>query len=69
MGDELLTVNEAAGFLSVHPWQVRKYIKDGALRAYMMGGSTAMCNTNRRRWRIWRTDLVAFVNRAGNKGE
>jgi len=62
---KLLTVNEAADFLSVNPWQVRDYITNGQLRAYKMGNGTGK-RGNKRRWRIWKEDLIAFINRGSN---
>ena len=60
-----MTVNEAAEFLSVNPWQIRDYINKGQLKAYKMGNGTNK-KGSRRRWRIWKQDLVAFVNRISN---
>ena len=60
-----LTVAEAADFLSVNPWQVRHYISRGVLKAYKMGNGSNK-KGSRRRWRIWKDDLIAFVNRDSN---
>jgi len=63
--DKPLTVKEAAEFLSVSTWQVRDYIYEGRLRAYKMGNGTGK-RGSRREWRIWKKDLVAFINRSSN---
>ena len=60
-----LTVAEAADFLSVNPWQIRHYISRGVLKAYKMGNGRNK-KGSRRRWRIWKEDLVAFINRDSN---
>lgn len=65
MSDRPLTVNEAAEFLSVNPWQVRNYIKKKLLKAYKMGNGHGEKHSSTE-WRIWKDDLVAFVNRSGN---
>ena len=60
--DKPLTVIQAARILSVHPWQVRKYIRTKQLMAYKLGVNTTKQGDNRR-WRIWEADLGAFINR------
>jgi len=67
--DRPLTVKEAAEFLRVAPGQVRVYISKGLLKAYKMGnGSHKTRSTGR--WRIWKDDLMVFINRSGNiKGD
>ena len=60
-----LTVAEAADFLSVNPWQIRHYISRGVLKAYKMGNGKNK-KGSRRRWRIWKEDLVSFINRDSN---
>lgn len=63
-----LTVREVAEFLSSNDWQVRYYIREGKLKAYKLGNGTGK-RGNRREWRIWRADLLDFVNRHPNIGE
>ena len=65
--DKPLTVNEAAEFLSVHPHNVRKYIKVGYLRAHRLGNGSG--TSSRRSWRIWKHDLIEFINRSSNVKE
>ena len=60
-----LTVAEAADFLSVNPWQVRHYISRGILKAYKLGNGGNK-KGSRRRWRIWKEDLISFINRDSN---
>lgn len=62
MSDKPLTVKEAAEFLSVNPWQILHYINSGQLKAYKMGNGNNK-KGNRRHWRIWRQDLIAFINK------
>jgi excisionase family DNA binding protein len=54
--DKLLTINEAADFLSLSPYVVRDYCNRGTLKAHKVGEGK---NT---RWRIWEKDLYDFVN-------
>ncbi len=37
--DEFYTVNQSAIILKVHPLTIRRYIKDGRLKAYRAGGN------------------------------
>jgi excisionase family DNA binding protein len=37
--DNLLNVNQVAFILKVHPLTVRRYLKDGRLKAIMVGGN------------------------------
>lgn len=37
--DEFYTVNQAAIVLRVHPLTIRRYIKEGKLKAYRVGGN------------------------------
>ena len=60
-----MTVAEAAEYLSVNPWQVRHYISRGILKAYKLGNGGNK-KGSRRRWRIWKEDLISFVNRDSN---
>lgn len=53
---KLLTIREAAEFLSFSPHMVREYCKKGTLKAHKVGEGK---NT---RWRIWEYDLIEFVN-------
>lgn len=50
---ELLTTEEAAAFLSVHPQTIRTYIRSGKLPAYRLAGE--------RKIRIQQTDLLALL--------
>ena len=54
-----LTVKQAAEYLQVNTEQIRRYISRGILKAYKMGASTSP-------WRIWKQDLIDFINRSGN---
>lgn len=49
--DEFYTVNQAAIILKIHPLTVRRYIKEGKLKAYRVGGNV----------RISVNDLRAFT--------
>ena len=59
---KLLTVREAATFLSFSPHQVRVYCQNGRLKAHKVGEGK---NT---RWRIWEHDLFDFINNGNKKG-
>lgn len=49
--EEFYTVNQAAVVLKVHPLTIRRYIKEGKLKAFRAGGSI----------RITLSDLKAFT--------
>jgi excisionase family DNA binding protein len=49
--EELYTVYQAAGVLKVHPITIRRYIKEGKLKAFRAGGNI----------RIALPDLKAFT--------
>lgn len=49
--EELYTVNQAAVVLKVHPLTIRRYIKEGKLKAVRIGGSV----------RVAVNDLRAFI--------
>lgn len=49
--EEFYTINQAALALKVHPLTIRRYIKEGKLKAYRMGGNI----------RIALNDLRAFT--------
>lgn len=65
MKERPLTTDEAATFLSLSSWKIRDYINKGILKAYKVGNGTNKKNS-RRRWRIWKDDLVEFINRNSN---
>lgn len=65
--DRPLTVKEAAEFLQITTPQVRLYINKNLLKAQKIGNGTKKGSTGR--WRIWKHDLVEFVNRSGNVKE
>ena len=58
----LLTANEVAAYLGVHINTVWKYIKNGQLKAFKLGGN----GKSNRRWRIYRDDLEAFIGGVGD---
>jgi len=54
IGDQLLTLGEAAEILRLNPRTVRAYVKRGEIEARIIGG----------RWRFRRGDLDAFFENA-----
>jgi excisionase family DNA binding protein len=54
--DEIMTVQDVVGTLKVHEETVRKWIRTGALPAFLMGSS-------RGGYRVRRSDLEAFVRK------
>jgi excisionase family DNA binding protein len=50
---QLLSVNEAAARLSMHPETVRDYLRDGSLRGIKTG----------RLWKIEESEIAAYVDR------
>lgn len=59
MSDSLVTVEQAAELLNLHPKTVRRYIREGRLPATRVGKS----------YRIGRANLDAFAGVAGGKSE
>jgi excisionase family DNA binding protein len=57
--DNLLSVKDVATLLDVNEWAIRKYIREGKLKAYKLGGGSL--------WRIYESDVDAFVKAEGNK--
>ena len=51
MNDQILTVDQAAALLNLHPKTVRQYIRAGQLKARKVG----------KQWRILQQDLDAFT--------
>lgn len=51
MKDNIFTVDEVAALLDLHPKTVRRYIREGKLKANKIGGQ----------WRVMRDDLESFV--------
>ena len=51
MADDLVTVEDAAQYLGVHPETVRVWIRSGELRAAKIG----------RFWRVRRSEIERFV--------
>ena len=60
--DKLLTIEQAADFLSISQDGVRRYVNQGLIKAHKLGNHTNK-RGNRRPWRIWQSDLIAFINR------
>jgi len=66
--DILMTVDQAAEFLAVIPQTVRDYINAGKLKAHKLGNGTGK-RSRRREWRIWKHDLIEFINRGSNQND
>ena len=62
-----LTVKQAAEYLQVNTEQIRRYISKGLLKAYKLGNGKNERSTGP--WRIWKADLIDFINRSGNVKE
>lgn len=58
----LLTVAEAAQYLSMHPGSVRRLVQEGRLPAYRLG------QTNRGRLRVRQSDLDALLRATTDGG-
>ena len=65
MAERPITAKEAAEFLNVNRGQIYYYTRLGLLRAYKLGNGISK-KGSKRRWRIWKKDLIAFVNRVSN---
>ena len=58
MADELLTIDEVAAELKLHPDTIRRYIREGKLKQTRVGGTAI---------RIRRSELERFI-REGEEG-
>lgn len=58
MADELLTIDEVAAELKLHPDTIRRYIREGKLKPTRVGGTAI---------RIRRSELDRFI-REGEEG-
>lgn len=54
VGQPLLTINDVASILRLHPRTVREYVRRGELKGRLIGG----------RWRFRRKDVDAFFDAA-----
>lgn len=61
----LLTVTEVADFLGISAYTVAEYLRAGKLKGYKLGNGKDK-KGSRRQWRIWKHDLIEFVNRSSN---
>jgi predicted site-specific integrase-resolvase len=59
---EVYSAKEAAKFIGLSPLVIRIYCKKGLLKAHKVGEGK---NT---RWKIWKKDLIDFVNRNNHEG-
>lgn len=62
MNDKLLTVNQVAARLGVTIYSVRRYLGDGRLKGFKLGGN----GKSNRPWRIRECDLEAFMEAHSN---
>ncbi len=59
--------SEAAEIIGVSSWTiVYKYIRLGLLKAHKIGEKPDKGVRESRHWRIWKEDLIAFINRSSN---
>ena len=56
---ELLTVQQVAARLKMNPETVRRWLREGKLRGYLLGGDRAG-------YRVAEQDLEAFIRSRGN---
>ena len=56
---ELLTVQQVAARLKMNPETVRRWLREGKLRGYLLGGDRAG-------YRVAEQDLEAFIRARGN---
>jgi excisionase family DNA binding protein len=64
MNDDILTVDQVARILHLHPKTIRGFIREGKLKAKKLGKG----------WRIYKSDIESFIDdegrsRAGTQGE
>lgn len=62
--DRLLTTRQAMEVLGIDWNAIYTYIAEGKLKARKLGGN----GKSKRHWRIWYSDLLAFVN-SGEEGK
>lgn len=53
MDNEILTVDQAAELLQMHPYTVRKLLRDGRIPGRKLGP---------KEWRVSKAELVAFIS-------
>ena len=58
---DLLTVEQVADYLQMHPETIRKGLRAGELPGVNFGGVAG--------WRIRREDLVAFIDKRRDRGQ
>jgi len=59
LNGELLTVQQVAARLKMNPETVRRWLREGKLRGYLLGGDRAG-------YRVAEQDLEAFIRARGN---
>lgn len=59
--NKILTATQARELLGVNKITLYSYIKSGELPAHKLGGKVK----SNRRWRLWRSDVVAFRDGKG----
>jgi excisionase family DNA binding protein len=60
-----LNVYQAAAYLGISHWQIYRYIKSGALKAYKLGAGKPELGSHRR-WMIKQSDLDDFAFKHAN---
>ena len=60
-----LTTKEAAEFLNTSEDNIRDFLKQGKLKGYKLGNGTNK-KGSRRRWRVWKDDLITFLEKGSN---
>lgn len=65
--EELLTVQDCAVILSLSERKVREYMRLGILKAHKIGANVESDKPGSHPWRVWESDLTAFIN--GDNGQ
>ncbi len=59
VGDRWFTVEQVAEIIQVHPETVRRWLREGRLKGFALGGKSG--------WRIRERDIDAFIEDAEGK--
>lgn len=60
---QVLNSTEAAEFLNINPYTLRRYIREGKIKAHKLSKDKL-----KGKWRIWKSDLIKFLNEDNNNG-
>lgn len=62
LSEKSMTVKQAAEYIQVNPWTLRRYIREGLIKSHKVGPTNPKAKLDARHVRIWRKDLDEFIN-------